>query len=150
MYVEKILPPAYGFAVLDVALYSILLAWIGSQVIKARKTYNVPLPAAYENKEDSIFNRYQRAHANSLEGAPTFFVTLLLSALVTPILSSIAGFIFIIGRYLYCVGYYESVQNRSKGQIYGKCNMELLWKTDGCVRSALRNTNTRVQQFLPD
>lgn len=115
---EITLPREYGFAVIDVVLYSFLLLWMGRQVSKARKKYNVPLPAAYENKADSVFNRYQRAHQNSVEGSSYFFVTLCLSAIATPILSGIAGLVFIVGRYLYCKGYYQSPEGRKRGRMY--------------------------------
>lgn len=88
--------------------------------MKARKKYGVKLPAAYENKENSDFNRYQRVHANAIEGSGLFFTTLLLSALATPLFSAIAGAVFIIGRYFYAVGYYQSTESRRKGAVYRK------------------------------
>lgn len=115
---EITLPREYGLAVIDVVIYSFLLLWMGRQVSTARKKYGVPLPAAYENKEDSVFNRYQRAHQNAVEGASYFFVTLLLSAIATPILSAVAGLVFIVGRYLFCKGYYQSPAGRHKGMFY--------------------------------
>lgn len=124
------LPREYGLAVIEVVIYSLLLLWMGEQVSKARKKYGVRLPAAYENKEDSVFNRYQRAHQNSVEGASYFFVTLLVSAIATPILSAIAGLVFIVGRYLYCNGYYQSTAGRSKGFFY--CTFPV---SPGCMRT---------------
>lgn len=117
---EVTLPPLYGLAVLEIVLYAMLMVWMGSKVIAARKKYNVPLPAAYENKPDSVFNRYQRAHQNSVEGAATFYITLLLSAIATPVLSAVAGLAFIVGRFLYCTGYYNSMHGRHRGVIWGK------------------------------
>ncbi|CDF37976.1 microsomal glutathione S-transferase [Chondrus crispus] len=117
---EVTLPPLYGLAVLEVVLYAMLLGWMGSRVMHARKKYGVPLPAAYENKPDSVFNRYQRAHQNSIEGAATFYITLLVSAIATPVLSAVAGLAFIVGRYLYCTGYYNSLDGRKRGFMWGK------------------------------
>lgn len=115
------LPREYGLIVLEVVFYNLLLFWMGFKVGRARKKFNVPLPAAYENKPDSVFNRYQRAHHNSLEGAPAFFTTLLLSGLTAPLFTAVTGLAFIIFRYLYATGYYQGVKNRTRGSLSGTC-----------------------------
>lgn len=88
------------------------------QVVGARKKYGVKLPAAYENKEDSAFNRYQRVHANGVESVANFYATLLISALTTPRLSALAGLVFLLGRIQYARGYYVAAEQRSKGAFY--------------------------------
>lgn len=112
------IPKLWAIAVIEAVVYSFLLLWMGAKVVGARRKYGVKLPTTFENKDDSAYNRYQRAHLNAVENAPTFYATLLLSALSSPIFSAVAGALYIIGRYVYCMGYYESVSARHRGQFY--------------------------------
>lgn len=109
-------PPMFGLAVIETVLYSFVCTWMGVKVGMARKKFGVKLPAAYENKEDSVFNRYQRAHMNAVENAAPFYVSLLLAALYMPLPSVIAGAFYILGRYIYAAGYHKSIEARRRGQ----------------------------------
>lgn len=88
---ELTIEPLFGAAILEVVLYGLVMTWMGIQTGMARRKYGVPPPAAYENKPDSVFNRYQRAHMNAVESAPMFYVTLLVAALYQPLQAVIAG-----------------------------------------------------------
>eukprot|EP01101_Sappina_pedata_P009924 TRINITY_DN6130_c0_g1_i1.p1 TRINITY_DN6130_c0_g1~~TRINITY_DN6130_c0_g1_i1.p1 ORF type:complete len:176 (+),score=93.84 TRINITY_DN6130_c0_g1_i1:65-592(+) len=55
------------------------------------------------------FNDYQRVHQNFVEGVATSITLQLICGLFFPRLAAILGFIYIIGRFIYGVGY------RSKG-----------------------------------
>ncbi len=77
--------PLFGIAVVETVVYGLLCFWIGVKTGAARKKFGVKLPAAYENKEDSVFNRYQRAHMNAVENATSFYASLLLAAFHRPL-----------------------------------------------------------------
>lgn len=47
-----------------------------------------------------------RAHQNTLEGFPTYLMLLLIGGLEMPVLSALAGVVFIAGRVSYAKGYY--------------------------------------------
>lgn len=120
MEIATVLPKWYGLAIIDMVLYCMTMMWMGFQVVWARKKFEVKLPAAYENKEDSVFNRYQRAHYNAIESAPIFLSTLLIGALTSPISCSIAGIVYIFFRIRYCLGYYKAVSSRFDGRFMCK------------------------------
>ncbi|KAH7414587.1 hypothetical protein KP509_14G000700 [Ceratopteris richardii] len=61
----------------------------------------------YEDKEDSVFNCYQRAHQNTLESYPAFIALLLSSGLGYPLTASTFGMIWVVGRVFYSLGYYS-------------------------------------------
>ncbi|KAH7434091.1 hypothetical protein KP509_07G100600 [Ceratopteris richardii] len=61
----------------------------------------------YEDKEDSVFNCYQRAHQNTLESYPAFMSLLILGGLGYPITASVFGMIWVAGRVVYSLGYFS-------------------------------------------
>ncbi|KAJ4762694.1 Microsomal glutathione S-transferase 3 [Rhynchospora pubera] len=99
------IPKEYAYVVLDLVAYAFLNTWMGIQVGKARKKYNVPYPALYaiesENKEAKLFNCVQRGHQNSIEYMAVFFVNLLVGGLQHPLISAGLGAIYIISRFFY-------------------------------------------------
>ncbi|KAJ4960723.1 hypothetical protein NE237_020633 [Protea cynaroides] len=120
----ELLPKEYGYVVLVFVLYSFFNGWMGFQVGKARKKYNVPYPTLYalesENKEAKLFNCVQRGHQNSIEYMPVFFVLLLLGGLLYPVISAGLGLVYIVGRYFYFSGYASGdPKNRKRGEFNG-------------------------------
>ncbi|CAI5479825.1 unnamed protein product [Closterium sp. Yama58-4] len=90
-----------------------VLTW---QVAKQRRASNVPYPKMYEDKEDSLFNCYQRAHQNTLESYPAFLSLLLIAGYAYPITASACGMVWVIGRVFYSLGYYTgNPRNRVQG-----------------------------------
>lgn len=63
-------------------------------------------PKMYEDAEDSLFNCYQRAHQNTLEGYPAFLALLTIAGLAYPITASAFGMLWVAGRIVYSLGYY--------------------------------------------
>eukprot|EP00923_Selenidium_pygospionis_P025834 GHVN01045724.1.p1 GENE.GHVN01045724.1~~GHVN01045724.1.p1 ORF type:complete len:166 (-),score=20.12 GHVN01045724.1:218-715(-) len=119
------LPSSYGYVVI-VAIASIFVVmWMSVMVGKARKRFGVMYPemyavkgvtAAKDSNGQSIallsdddcdrFNCYQRAHQNTLENIGPFYILLLLGGVIDPIITSMAGVIWLAGRVVYCIGYY--------------------------------------------
>eukprot|EP00271_Cylindrocystis_brebissonii_P010954 TRINITY_DN274_c0_g1_i4.p1 TRINITY_DN274_c0_g1~~TRINITY_DN274_c0_g1_i4.p1 ORF type:complete len:149 (-),score=29.90 TRINITY_DN274_c0_g1_i4:1428-1874(-) len=99
----------YGFVVLVVVLTIVAYQWMGIEVGKARKKYDVRYPTMYadedKNKNAKAFNCIQRGHQNSLEILPQFLVMLLISGVPYPVTASLAGVLFVIGRVFYFTGY---------------------------------------------
>ncbi|CAL8082502.1 unnamed protein product [Orchesella dallaii] len=116
--VALVLPKAYGFVILAAVASSFLLVWMSMQVGKARKLFNVQYPTMYSPTNDK-FNCYQRAHQNTLEGYPTFLLVLLIGGLEMPVLSALAGLVWIAGKVSYAQGYFTGdPKNRLRGS-YG-------------------------------
>jgi len=99
------IPKMYGLVVMVAVASCFLLVWLGVQVGKARKQFDVKYPTMYSPTDDK-FNCYQRAHQNTLEGYPTFLLLLLFGGLEIPVLSAIAGLVWIAGKVSYAKGYY--------------------------------------------
>mmetsp|Transcript_5173 Transcript_5173/g.9838 ORF Transcript_5173/g.9838 Transcript_5173/m.9838 type:complete len:221 (+) Transcript_5173:164-826(+) len=110
------LPTTYGCVAWTAAASYLLVTWQGVQVALARREYDVQYPKMYEDKEDSIFNCYQRAHQNTLESYPAFLTLLVLGGLGYPLISSASGMVWIVGRVVYSKGYYTGdPSNRMQG-----------------------------------
>uniref|UniRef100_A0A2P2IS84 Glutathione S-transferase 3, mitochondrial n=1 Tax=Rhizophora mucronata TaxID=61149 RepID=A0A2P2IS84_RHIMU len=103
------LPKEYGYVALVLVGYCFLNFWMGFQVGKARKKYNVFYPTLYavesENKDAKLFNCVQRGHQNSLELMPVFFVLMILGGLRHPLICAALGSLYILSRFFYFTGY---------------------------------------------
>ena len=82
-----------------------MLMWLAVQVGKARKKFKVEYPTMYSDTEP-VFNCYQRAHQNTLEGYSSFLIFLLIGGIQHPRFSAICGLIWISSRIVYAKGYY--------------------------------------------
>jgi len=109
--------PEYGYIGFVGVASGFLLAWLGGQVMKARKLYKVEYPTMYENSKPE-FNCYQRAHQNALESYPSFLLSLALGGIRHPLISAGFGAVWVVARVLYAFGYYSGKpQNREVGSI---------------------------------
>ncbi|CAO1614094.1 unnamed protein product [Parajaminaea phylloscopi] len=88
-------------------------------VSSARKRAKIPYPQIYadtaEAAADPVKHKYnctQRAHQNTLETVPTFFLCLFLAGIRHPRLAAGAGFAWIVGRLFYTLGYSSGVVKR--------------------------------------
>ncbi len=89
----------------------------GFLVGRARGTYNVPAPATTGNP---TFERYFRAHQNTLEQLVIFVPCMVIFAHVVsePIAAGL-GAVFIVGRALYMQGYIAEAGKRGTGFAIG-------------------------------
>jgi len=130
----------FGYVVVVILFAIIENAVFGFMVGKARKKFHVPAPTMYavpgirfipsqqtqeelaflnlDDEQVEEFNRYQRAHQNNLEQLPQFFVLMIIGGLSFPIVTTVAGFVWLIGRALYAYGYYKSSKGRRIGSVY--------------------------------
>eukprot|EP00850_Spirogloea_muscicola_P020517 SM000219S06662 [mRNA] locus=s219:30464:31965:+ [translate_table: standard] len=105
--VLQMLPPEFGYVALTAAASTALIGWQTFQVAKQRRKAGVPYPKMFEDKDDSVFNCYQRAHQNTMESYPAFIAMLLLSGLAYPLTAAVFGTVWIVGRLVYSMGYYS-------------------------------------------
>jgi glutathione S-transferase len=56
-----------------------------------------------------------RVHYNALEGLPLFLVLLFLAALWSPLTATAGGVLWIVGRAMYAMGYYQATDKRGPG-----------------------------------
>ncbi len=61
------------------------------------------------------FNNYQRTHYNYLESLTPVIIWILISCAYKPLAAAILGYIYLIGRLLYCIGYWVSPTHRNLG-----------------------------------
>jgi glutathione S-transferase len=89
----------------------------GFLVGRARGTYGVPAPAISGNP---VFERYFRAHQNTLEQLVIFVPCMVIFARVVsaPIAAGL-GLVFIVGRALYMHGYVAEAGKRGPGFLIG-------------------------------
>ncbi|KAK3808746.1 MAG: hypothetical protein J3Q66DRAFT_355542 [Benniella sp.] len=106
------IPAEYGYTLAVSVFSTVLLTVFGHKVGAYRKTAGVPLPQMYadeaeakQDKKKMIFNCKQRVHQNTLEGYPSFLLTLVVSGLRYPIAAPVLGMIWCVGRMAYSYGY---------------------------------------------
>jgi len=80
---------------------------------RARDTYKVPAPATTGNE---VFERYCRVQNNTIEQLIIFVPAIVVFAhYVNPLVAAGLGALFVIGRWLYFVGYVKDPKKRSTG-----------------------------------
>ncbi|KAK3278588.1 hypothetical protein CYMTET_13484 [Cymbomonas tetramitiformis] len=104
-----VLQPAHGYVALAVVFTALVHNFYMSfGVGMARKKYGVQYPKMYateDSPEAKAFNCVQRGHQNSLEGLPTFYALLLVSAVQFPLTAAVSGFVYSLGKIAYFTGY---------------------------------------------
>lgn len=106
MTIAMTIPVGYGYVIFTFVASIFMLIWKGVQVGKARKKFGVEYPTMYHPTNDT-FNCYQRAHQNTLEVYPYFLALLFLAGIEMPLVTAIAGVVWIAGRVAYALGYYS-------------------------------------------
>ncbi len=101
----------YVHLVIVLALLEFLL--FGYAVGRARTRYRVPAPAMSGHE---VFDRYFRAHVNTLEQLVVFLPSIWLFAHYVNAWAAVAlGVLFIVGRGLYFRGYVQAAEARHAG-----------------------------------
>ena len=76
------------------------------------------LPSSHMSQQSAdAYNAVQRAHQNTLENQPLFLLLLLFGSLGFPLISAGIGFLWLLGRVAYSVGYYHTPSSRVPGAI---------------------------------
>ena len=87
--------------------------FVMTRVSAARREFNVRLPAISGNPD---FERVFRVQMNTLEWMPIFLPLLWLCAIYySDTAAAVVGLIWIVGRFLYLVGYSAAVEKRVTG-----------------------------------
>merc|ERR1711910_176248 len=100
--------PVYGYVLLVVFFTYLLSFWQGMMVGRMRTKLKVDYPAMYSDTEP-LFNCYQRAHQNTLEKIPLFLILLLTAGLFNAKVTAALGFLWLLARVIYAVGYYSGI-----------------------------------------
>merc|ERR1712025_1348099 len=132
------LPSEFGYVILTGTASAFVLMYKGINVGMARKKFGIKYPKMYseENGGDNMFNCIQRAHQNTLENYPQFLFFLTTGGLVHPVLSSMAGIIYLAGRIAFAKGYYTGNPENRRWGSFGYIGLLTLL---GCsIHSSLR------------
>ena len=101
-------------ATATVTLLTLLLYfWMAVRVAERRRQAGILAPAM---TGDATLERTIRAHANTLEWLPIFLPSLWLFALYwNDAAAALAGFVWMIGRLIYFLGYVSDAERRRPG-----------------------------------
>jgi len=103
----------YHYTALVTLLALVFYFVTSARVARARIRYGVKLPAISGNAD---FERVFRVQMNTLEWLPIFLPSLWLFAVyISDAIAGGIGFVWIIGRIVYMIGYTQSVPGRSPG-----------------------------------
>jgi glutathione S-transferase len=90
-----------------------LIVFLGTRVAKARRAFDIQLPAVAGHPE---FERINRVHMNTLEWLPVFIVPLWLFAFyISDRWAAVLGVVWIAGRIIYWLGYTQAADKRYPG-----------------------------------
>ncbi|XP_017319286.1 microsomal glutathione S-transferase 3b [Ictalurus punctatus] len=118
MEILDILPANFGYVILTYFYSWVMLTYLGVNVGRARKKYDVKYPTMYSDKDD-VFNCIQRAHQNTLEVYPQWLVFQTIAALVYPTAAAVLGVIWVTSRFSYAWGYYTGNPAKRMNGVYG-------------------------------
>ena len=111
----------YLTVLLALVEYTVFAALVG----RARAKYGIRAPAMTGQPD---FERVNRVHYNTLEALATFIPTVVLFGLYLDARWAAAlGFVFVVSRAIYAVGYMQAAEKRAVGAgICGLTNLALL------------------------
>jgi glutathione S-transferase len=110
---------------LTILLALLQYAFMAALVGRARGKYGVDAPATTGHPD---FERVNRVHLNTLENLVLFIPAVLVFALyVSAGWAAVLGFVFVVARAVYAVGYLKAADKRGVGAgVTGLVNMVLL------------------------
>lgn len=104
---------AYPWTGLTTLLSVLMIFWFGAQVAARRSVHDISAPATTGHPE---FERYFRAHYNTLEQFALFLPSLWLFAILAgDRWAGLAGAVWIVGRLMFAVGYWQAPEKRLPG-----------------------------------
>lgn len=108
-------------------------------VARARHIYQVPAPATGGHE---VFERYFRVQMNTLEQLLIFLPSIVLFGLyVHALIAAALGLVFLVGRWLYFVGYVKDPKKRGTGFLISVIpnSLLLLGALAGVLRELVRH-----------
>jgi glutathione S-transferase len=115
----------YDFTALITCLALLFYFFTCINVGKARQKFGVKAPAVSGNLD---FERVFRVQMNTLEWMPIFLPALWLFAIyISDPIAAAIGFIWIVGRVLYMIGYSKAANQREVGFIVQTIAATVLW-----------------------
>lgn len=135
MEIKTFALPALATA-LALIVYFAVTIYVGA----ARAKYKVPPPQVSGNPD---FERVLRVQQNTLEQLVLFIPALwLFSLFVSPIWGAVLGFVWIVGRVIYALGYYQAAEKRLLGFAIGSFSSSslILGALIGVILSLLRSS----------
>ncbi|KAK8845416.1 hypothetical protein IAR55_006129 [Kwoniella newhampshirensis] len=119
------LPPSFPIVGLPVVGAFLLNAYQQTLVMRLRKEAGVAYPAAYATEADAAkdfkkmkFNCAQRAHYNTLENIPYVLALFAFLSIFYPKIASVSMSVWILGRFIYTIGYATGDPKRRIGPTY--------------------------------
>eukprot|EP00569_Conticribra_weissflogii_P005572 CAMPEP_0171349110 /NCGR_PEP_ID=MMETSP0878-20121228/32778_1 /TAXON_ID=67004 /ORGANISM="Thalassiosira weissflogii, Strain CCMP1336" /LENGTH=150 /DNA_ID=CAMNT_0011853659 /DNA_START=52 /DNA_END=504 /DNA_ORIENTATION=- len=106
-------PPSYGYVIIGAGILPVVTSlYLGSQVMAARKKFNVEYPNCYAvpkyHDHADEFNRVQRGHQNYLENIGGYTIMTLIGGLKHPISCAVGSVLYCVGSALYLKGYADT------------------------------------------
>ena len=115
----------YHFTALVTCLAIALYFFTSVRVAKARAKFGIKAPTISGNPD---FERVFRVQMNTLEWLPIFLPSLWLFAIyIGDAVAAAIGAIWVVGRVVYMIGYFRSVQGRSPGFAIQALATIVLW-----------------------
>jgi len=115
----------YALPALTTLIALLFYFFVTLNVARAHAKYKVDVPAMTGQPD---FDRVFRVQMNTLEQLALFLPSLWLFAIyLSPAWASLLGAIWIVGRILYAIGYYQAAEKRSTGFLISFAGSSVLW-----------------------
>ncbi len=106
--------PEFGYVIFIIICAFILNFFQTVRISMLRRSRGIAYPAMWSDQHPE-FNLAQRAHQNTLEVTQYFLTFLLVAGLRLPAYAAVFGAIWVVGRFIYSIGYYYEPKWRIPG-----------------------------------